>query len=301
MPDFTTKLELISRRGTTVGAEELIERIEAQLAEDPLVVVTQRRKGSLMTKTDRSVTTKSPGPGRGFAWALVAFAAILAVGGLYLAFGGEEGQVVDQVTVPQTTTPTPTVSAVESPIDTSTWRAYESERYGFTIGYPADWTVEAASHDWTMAEDAREWQSTGQEVFRPPTEDVRVSAWLADTGPTAETTAGVQGWIDDYCAASLSCSYDPDRVVRLCNEKWDCHPGLLVPFSTEVQAFFTGGEFGDRMIVVSVWRPERHESVAPYGGARQLLEAYLFTMDVCPTSDDVPAGCSQGPWQPASE
>ena len=104
MADFKSKLQQLSERGTPVGAEELIERIEAELAGDPLVVATKRREGVFMTKTDQPVTTKSPGPGRGLAWAVAAFAVILATGGLYFAFRGDDGQVVDQTTLPTPTT-----------------------------------------------------------------------------------------------------------------------------------------------------------------------------------------------------
>lgn len=104
MADFTNKLHQLSERGTPVGAEELIERIEAELAGDPLVVATKRREGVFMTKTDQPVTTKGPGPGRGLAWAAVVFVAILAVAGLYFALSGDDSQVVDQTTVPTPTT-----------------------------------------------------------------------------------------------------------------------------------------------------------------------------------------------------
>jgi hypothetical protein len=107
--DFKSKLHHLSVRGTPVGAEELIERIEAELAGDSLVVATRRREGAFMTKTDQAVTTKGPGPGRGLAWGLAAFAVVLAVGGLYFAFSGSDGQVVDQTTVPTPTTVLTTV------------------------------------------------------------------------------------------------------------------------------------------------------------------------------------------------
>ena len=109
MADFERKLQQLSKRGTPVGAEELIERIEAELAGDPLVVVTKQREGVLMTNTDQPVSTKGPGPGRGFGWALVAFVAVLTVGGLYFAFNGDN-EVVDQVAASTpTTVPEPTM------------------------------------------------------------------------------------------------------------------------------------------------------------------------------------------------
>lgn len=100
MADFETKLRWLSERGNLVGAEELIERIEAELAGDPLVVVAKRREGTLMTKTELPPETGQASRFRGPASAVAAFVVILAVGGLlYLAFSGDDGQVADQTTV----------------------------------------------------------------------------------------------------------------------------------------------------------------------------------------------------------
>lgn len=57
-----------------------------------------------MTRTAESAKTQTPGPRRGLAWALAAFAVVLTVGALYFAFSGGDGQVVDQTTVPTPTT-----------------------------------------------------------------------------------------------------------------------------------------------------------------------------------------------------
>ena len=58
--------------------------------------------------------------GRGIGWAVAAFVVVvLAVGGMYYAFRGSDGQVVDQTTVPTPTTilaPEP-----ESPVSGSMW------------------------------------------------------------------------------------------------------------------------------------------------------------------------------------
>jgi hypothetical protein len=45
--------------------------------------------------------------GRGIGWAVAAFAVVLTVGGMYFAFNGADGQVVDQTTVPTPTTTIP--------------------------------------------------------------------------------------------------------------------------------------------------------------------------------------------------
>jgi hypothetical protein len=307
--DFESKLQRLSRRGTPVGAEEMIERIEAELAGDPLVVVTKQREGILMTNTDQPVSTKGPGPGRGLGWALVTFVAILTVGGLYFAFSGDANEVVDQVTVPTPTTapetvPTPTTvpEAAGSPIDISTWTAYESDRYGFTIGHPSDWTVDPADHDWTLAGDADDFLSTGHEAFRPPDGHVRVSAWLVplDPGTTMQTTADVEAWVEQFCPQTdqPSCTGMHDRAIPLCKEGRDCHPGLLVPFAADVQAFFFDADL-DGMVVVAVWVPESAETVAPYGGAQALLKAFLATMEVCPVRDRIGGLCPEGRWEPS--
>ena len=95
-------------------------------------------------------------------------------------------------------------------------------------------------------------------------------------------------WAADYCEASgirTPCTGIEDRAVDLCLEKWDCHPGVLVPFESQVLAFFSGGIYNaDAMTVVAVWRGESDPSVARYGGARRLLEGFLSTMAVWPAS-----------------
>ena len=105
MADFETKLRWLSERGDPVGAEELIERIEADLAGDPLVIVTKRREGTLMTKTQQTPTTTQPGRYRGPAWAVAAFAAVLAVAAMYLAFSNTGDQVADTPPPPTTVAP----------------------------------------------------------------------------------------------------------------------------------------------------------------------------------------------------
>jgi Tol biopolymer transport system component len=126
--DFETKLRWLSERGDPVGAEELIERIEADLARDPLVVVNKRREGTLMTKTQQRPTTSRPGRYRGPAWAAAAFVAVLAVAGLYFAFSGDSDEVAH-------TSPTPTTVAPDVETLISPRLAYELEG----DIYLADW------------------------------------------------------------------------------------------------------------------------------------------------------------------
>lgn len=83
-----------------------------------------------MTKTDVSAKSQTPGPRRGLAWALAAFAVVLTVGGLYIAFSGD-GEVVDQTTVPTPTTVPTTVTPTllqgglpTRPLEPGTYLAY---------------------------------------------------------------------------------------------------------------------------------------------------------------------------------
>jgi hypothetical protein len=101
--DFESKLRWLSERGNPVGAEELIERIEADLAEDPLVVVAKRREGTLMTKTQQSPRTSQSSRYRGPVWAVAAsVAVVVAAAGLFLAFSGDRDEVAD-IPPPSTT------------------------------------------------------------------------------------------------------------------------------------------------------------------------------------------------------
>lgn len=187
-----------------------------------------------------------------------------------------------------TQAPSPTATPGDSPIDTTSWTTYTSSEYGFTVGHPADWSVRPAERAWDLDTDAGDWLSPAIDDLTAPSGDVRVSVWsvAVDRDTTPETAAAVEAWVEAYCQVSGfgPCTGIQDRAVPLCIEKRDCHPGLLVPFTEDVKAFLTGGIYGDTMVVVAVWRPESHRSVAPFGGSRRLLEAFLSTMQVWPES-----------------
>ena len=73
----------------------------------------------------------------------------------------------------------------------------------------------------------------------------------------------------------------------------DGHPGLLVRFADDTQAFIL---VGDRMYVVAVWEPDSDPRTAPYGGATRLLEGYLSTMHLLPGG---PAADTPNPAMPS--
>jgi hypothetical protein len=173
-------------------------------------------------------------------------------------------------------------------MDTSAWTTYTSGQYGFSIGHPAGWTQTPATRDWTFEADAvfDPFSPGTDHFFTPVGGGVGVSAWsvAVEPGTTIETWADLEPWIEEYCGQTNNtpCTGIHDRVVPLCLERRDCHPGLLVPFRDDVQAFFTNGAPGEKMIVVAVWRPESDPSVDQFGGSRRLLEAFLSTMCVWP-------------------
>jgi hypothetical protein len=204
-------------------------------------------------------------------------------------------------------TPTPSPSASNKPIDTKAWTTYTSDQYGFKVGHPQDWTELAATRDWSYARDITHWRGSAFDAFLSPAHDVLVSVWNAplDAGTRIRTTADLEAWVGAYCKASGlgPCSGIHHRAVDLCLEARDCHPGLLMNFDANPEAFFSGGIYEpDAMTIVSVWRPEWHTSVAPYGGAQRLLEAFLSTMSVWPASTPfAERDCYGGPPAPTCE
>jgi hypothetical protein len=169
------------------------------------------------------------------------------------------------------------------------WKTYHSDQYGFDMGYPAGWSVAPANRGWTYAADATDPLSPANDAFLTPDQSVRVSAWSVptDDGTTLEDRSPLATWVESYCRRTQEtpCKGISTRAVPLCLERRDCHPGFLVPFAEDTLAFFTGGIAPEgKVVVVAVWRPESGPNVAPYGGARHLLEAFLSTLHVWPES-----------------
>ncbi len=220
----------------------------------------------------------------------------LAIAGVYVLNPGPDGPSVggppsaSVAPSPSPETPaSPSASLVTGgPLDTADWIEYSSARYDLTISHPADWTVRPATRDWTLEVDAADWLSVAQESIIDPPQKVRVSAWSvatdADAALDADGVIDVEAWVEAYCQKSRNtpCVGIADRAVSLCLEWRDCHPGLLVEFNDDVQAFFTNGSPGSPMVVVAVWWGDAAPAVAPYGGSRRLLEAFLSTMCVWP-------------------
>jgi hypothetical protein len=191
-----------------------------------------------------------------------------------------------------TPTPVPTASPSTSPspsdalLDTSKWPSYESARYGFSIGRPADWIERPAKRDWTVATDAADWTSAAQESFIAAAGDVRLSAWsvAVEPGMTSAT------WLDAYCPLNTQpCTGIDQRSIPA---QIDGHAGVIVSFTDDVQAFFL---VDGRMYVVACWRPDNDPSVTKYSGAIRLVQTYISTMHLLPGGPASAAPTSPGP------
>ena len=182
-------------------------------------------------------------------------------------------------------TPTPNASPTPYAINTATWAAYTSGRYGFTIGHPTDWSVETtATRDWTYPADATaDPTSPAVETFLSAAGDIGASAWsvAVKSGTTADA------WIQAYCALTegdTPCSAIKAKSVAV---TMDGHPGSLVSFAQDTHAFIL---VKNRMYVVAIWRPA---DWIP-GGVPRLLEAYLSTMHLLP-GGPVPSAATPRP------
>lgn len=185
--------------------------------------------------------------------------------------------------------PNPTPSATASPtaspapqtpssdlLDTSTWTTYVSERYGFSIAYPADWRSDdrpPPDHDWTLANDTPSFESTATENFVLPIENqgIRVSAWSVAVDPG--TT--VEAWIEAYCTAEgAPCPNVSDLAIEVI-EGGSLQRVLLVNVADAPHAFFLNA---DRILVIACWQSDDAPSVAKYGGSLRLTQAFASTM-----------------------
>jgi hypothetical protein len=192
--------------------------------------------------------------------------------------------------VPTTQPASPLSSPSGDPLDTRAWLTYTSALYHFDIGHPATWTVRSASRPWSfdLDSDTNAPITSGADHFTSPDERVRVSAWdvALESAVNVDSREQLLTWISDYCTRTGSggCSGIAARAIPFCNEWRDCHVAYLVPFDDWVGAFAWGGSIVGSVRIVAIWRSENEAEVAPYRGARALLEAFLSTMNIVPAT-----------------
>jgi hypothetical protein len=117
-------------------------------------------------------------------------------------------------------------------------------------------------------------------------EFVSVEADEYGVAPDGQQRGPLLDWAAEHCElAGLSpCTGIAERAEQLCVEKWDCHPGVLVPFDQGTAAFLVPSITADPLII-AVWHPEADPEVAPFGGARALLHAFLLSVGACPDDE----------------
>jgi hypothetical protein len=212
---------------------------------------------------------------------LVAAIAVIVVAGVAAVFllrpspGGVGG--VGGVSSPSPTAtpspPAPTPSPQPSPTPrTATWTTYVSDRYGFSVGHPADWSERPSTHVWAFPTDAA-WDNTASESFIAPGATARASAWSVAVTPGTSAKA----WIQAYCAKNTSpCTDIQGRTIAV---SMDGHAGMLVPFTSDVQAFIL---VNNRMYVVAEWLPDNDQTNLNYSSGTLLVEDFLSTMRLLP-------------------
>jgi hypothetical protein len=167
--------------------------------------------------------------------------------------------------------PSPTPSPKPSPtLRTATWTTYISNRYGYTIAHPADWTVRPATGTYAAPADA---PTTVTDGFIAPGATVYASVWSVAVAPGTSAEA----WIQAYCPkVTAPCTGIPGRAVPI---SMDGHAGVLVVFTSDVEAFIL---VNDRMYVVAEWRPDNDQTDLHYASGTLLVEDFLSTMHLLP-------------------
>jgi hypothetical protein len=245
---------------------------------------------------------------------LAAVAMVVAVVGVGTVtyFGSNPG--VGGPTEPASPSPAPTPTATapsgSSPVlsrilDTSDWATYTSAQYGYSLSYPADWTVVPATRNWTFDADAAlDPRSTAMDTFRSPAGastlgNVAVSFWLirdetigGGPGETIGPMADITRWAAELCrlTGNVDCEGVPARALPMCVEYRDCHPATLVQYQDDVQLYAEIGEDSSTMLVGVVWRMDQHPSTAEFATSTRLLEGFASTLNGGGNAGIWPAG-----------
>lgn len=105
MADFETKLRWLSERGDPIGPDELIERIEAELAGNPLVVLSDRQDEPPVVGTQKRPVGNRRNRSPRFAWGVALVAVVVTVAGLNLVLAGNRNPLADDPAVSTLVTP----------------------------------------------------------------------------------------------------------------------------------------------------------------------------------------------------
>jgi hypothetical protein len=223
--------------------------------------------------------------------AAVALVAVVGVGAILYVTSNRPGGVGSQGMPAPTTPPT---ARQTSP--TAGWTPYTSEVHGFSLSYPAGWSVSSpATRDWRPGDvfPADEWPFADSFVS-PGEGDVQIGlfAWEMPAGEGAdiESFEGLKAWAQIFCndVVASACETFTDQAVSMYRGGGCSCPGaILVPTEAGPQyAFFNDWSSlilttaPDEVRVVVIGRPDSFPAAAPYGGSVELLRTVLTTMDV---------------------
>jgi hypothetical protein len=197
-----------------------------------------------------------------------ALIAVLVVGGMFLTRGP-----APSVGGPGAATPSPTASPSSSVTLRMTER-FESELYGYSIGHPADWTVQPGSELWSPTEDKEEAFdriSLGQSL------SFRAGSAVLPDGVSADE------WIMQHLTETRYLPCGPPRST-LEAVLIDGRPGRLRDSCGEVEATVV---VGDRVYLFTYFLGSR-EDPEPSGG-RPVFDAFAATIRLTPETAERPA------------
>jgi hypothetical protein len=210
----------------------------------------------------------------------VALLAVVGTGLFYLRGLGTGGPPFAPAATAPPRTPMPTLVLDDGLIDVGDWMTYTSERYGYKIQHPPDWTVIPGDHDWTLDEPTDTFSSTAPDRFETQGAadglGIRLSVWSV----TVASGTALEDWIEAYCeSANLgSCVGIADHMFGV--ETYFGEPALLWQqdaHDTQAFAIQRLREY-DAIFVAAIWRTEDDPAVRPWGGARRLLATFVSQM-----------------------
>jgi hypothetical protein len=222
----------------------------------------------------------------------VAAVVAIAVGALFVVPRLQPGNVGGQPSAPlpmQSPSPTPSATLAptpsSTPIDPSTWTSFRSARHGYSISYPADWTVTPATAPWLA----------GTDPGSPPNATLDVFTGAGTNGPTFVVVSqplakGVTGtaWLTAYESLGATrmpavCWPPPDQMepTTIGGQPASIHGGSGACGFTEAVAIV-----GGRVYELTGYPTRSASGVFD----RALFDAFLSTVQFDPTSaDDRPA------------
>jgi hypothetical protein len=144
------------------GSDEVADRV----IDDALLTIDHTRQRRVLSAPWRFFPMI---PFARTATAVVAVAVLIGGAAYLLAPGGQVGGPAPTTSPASPTdspSPSPLTSALET-IDPATWVAYTSERYGYTLEHPADWTIEPSQSDWGPGTIHSETSTWADEISDP--------------------------------------------------------------------------------------------------------------------------------------